>query len=115
MRTLIVARLEPSRTDAVATLFGKSDATGLPHLLGVTRRTLFTYHGLYFHLVESAPGLPARLREARTDPLYDELNTGLAEHVVPYSPTWREPGDAMATPFYSWQPGDRTTDREVER
>jgi cyclase len=112
MRTLIVARLDPSATDAVAALFRKSDTGGLPHRIGVTRRTLFTYQGLYFHLVESDADLPARLREARTDPRYEELNTGLAEHVVPYSPTWREPGDAMATPFYSWQPGDRTTDRE---
>lgn len=106
MHTLIVARMDPTDEPAVAALFEKSDRTDLPHLIGATRRTLFTYHGLYFHLVESGDDMPARLRAMREDPLYAELNDGLAAHITPYSPTWREPGDAMATTFYSWTPSD---------
>src|SRR3954467_10240063 len=39
-RTLIVAKLRPDRTDDIAKIFGESDATDLPHMIGVSRRAL---------------------------------------------------------------------------
>jgi cyclase len=103
-RTLIVARLDPGDTDEVARLFAKSDATELPHLVGVTRRTLYTFHDLYFHLVEADGDVAGRLRQVRQNPLFTELNEALSAYVRPYDPGWREPKDAMATPFYEWRP-----------
>jgi cyclase len=103
-RTLIVARMDPAMAPSVAKLFAESDRTELPHLIGVTRRTLFTYHNLYFHLVEAGDDLAGNLRATRQNPLYAELNKKLSQFITPYSPSWREPGDAMAAPFYSWQP-----------
>ena len=102
-RTLIVARMDPNDAGTVARLFAESDDTELPHLIGVTRRTLFEFHGLYFHLVEAGGDLGANLSAARDNPLYAGLNESLSHHIQPYSPTWREPRDAMAKPFYSWQ------------
>lgn len=102
-RTLIVARMEPGDADEVARLFGESDETELPHLIGVSRRTLFAYHGLYFHLVEAGDDLGRNLGAARDNPLYADLNDKLSKHIKPYLPTWREPRDAMAAPFYSWR------------
>lgn len=101
-RTLIVARLRPGRADDIADIFGDSDATDLPHMVGVSRRTLFRFHDLYFHLVEADQDISPNLYRARSHPLYEEINTRLAECVSPYDPDWKEPKDAMATPFYVW-------------
>ncbi|WP_203820156.1 TcmI family type II polyketide cyclase [Paractinoplanes ferrugineus] len=103
-RTLIVARMQPSEADAVASIFAESDATDLPHMIGVSRRTLFRFHDLYFHLVEADDDITPNLYEARKHPLYDTVNKGLAEHIRPYDPNWKEPKDAMAVPFYVWEP-----------
>ncbi|MEO3812329.1 TcmI family type II polyketide cyclase [Sphaerisporangium sp. B11E5] len=102
-RTLIVARMEPSETEAVAKIFAESDASELPHLIGVSRRTLFRFHDLYFHLVEADHDITPNLYKARTHPLYGEINQRLNEHIRPYDPGWREPKDAMADPFYTWE------------
>lgn len=103
-RTLIVARMEPKDADQVAQLFAESDNTDLPHLVGVTRRTLFRYQGLYFHLVETEQPIGANLSKVRENPLFVDLSKNLDEFVKPYDPeTWRGPQDAMATGFYSWQ------------
>lgn len=106
-RTLIVARMEPANADAVATIFAESDATDLPHMIGVSRRTLFRFHDLYFHLVEADQDITPNLYKARSHPLYDDVNTRLAEQVRPYDPDWKEPKDAMARPFYVWEAGVR--------
>jgi cyclase len=104
-RTLIVARMEPGEAAAVAKIFAESDATELPRLVGVSRRTLFRFHDLYFHLVEADEDITPRLYRARGHPLYGEINRRLAEHIRPYDPNWREPKDAMAEPFYAWTSG----------
>ncbi len=101
-RTLIVARLQPGPPEAIAQIFAESDATDLPHMIGVSRRTLFHFHDLYFHLVEADQDIGPNLYKARSHPLYDDINKRLAEHVRPYDPNWREPKDAMAQPFYVW-------------
>lgn len=105
-RTLIVAHLKegPGHVEAIADIFAESDATDLPHMIGVTRRTLFQFHDLYFHLVEADPDFNKKLYAARSTPLYDDINKKLAEHVWPYDPNWKEPKDAMAQPFYVWTP-----------
>lgn len=101
--TLIVARLDPAHVAEVSRLFGESDAGELPHLVGVTSRTLFSYRGLYLHHIQAEAPVGPKLRELRDKPIYSGLNEALARLVVPYSPDWREPGDAMATPFYHWE------------
>jgi cyclase len=105
MRTLIVARMDPSETDAVAKIFTDSDSTDLPNLIGVSQRTLFRFHGLYFHLVETDHDITPNLTKARNHPLYEDINQRLAKHIRPYDPGWREPKDAMAEPFYAWKAG----------
>jgi len=105
-RTLIVARLDPGHRDEVAELFAASDETELPLLLGVTRRTLFTFHDLYFHLIETDQALKPQLTEVRRHPLFQRIDEGLSAHVKPYHPSWREPKDAMAAAFYEWTRND---------
>jgi cyclase len=101
-RTLIVARLQPEDREQVAKIFNDSDSSELPAMVGVTRRTLFSFHGLYFHLVEADEDIRARLYGVREHPLFVDVNTKLAQYMRPYSPDWREPKDSMAEVFYSW-------------
>ena len=104
-RTLIVARMDPGDEAAVAEIFAESDAGELPHLIGVTRRELFSFHGLYFHLIETEGSINAPLANAREHPLFVDVNTKLAKYISPYDPaTWRGPRDAMARSFYTWTP-----------
>jgi cyclase len=101
-RTLIVAKMKTDDPQDIARVFAESDATDLPLMVGVNRRTLFTFHDLYFHLVEADEDISPALYKARSHPLYSEVNTRLTEFVSPYDPDWREPKDAMAQPFYVW-------------
>ena len=101
-RTLIVARLKPEDEDAVAKIFAESDSSQLPEMVGVSRRTLLSFHGLYFHLVEADEDISPRLYAAREHPLFMDVNTKLAQYMRPYSPDWKEPKDSMAKVFYSW-------------
>ncbi|MDH6113746.1 cyclase [Kitasatospora sp. MAP12-15] len=103
-RTLIVARMDLADAEGVAQVFADSDSTELPHLVGVSRRSLFAFHNLYFHLVEAERDIAPDLYKARSHPLYNEINTRLGQFISPYDPNWREPKDAMAVPFYSWTP-----------
>lgn len=103
-RTLIVARMDPAEADNVAAIFAESDATDLPQMIGVTRRTLLRFHDLYFHLVEADGDISPNLYKARSHALYKQINERLSHHISPYDPNWKEPKDAMATPFYVWEP-----------
>ncbi|MFI6823846.1 TcmI family type II polyketide cyclase [Micromonospora sp. NPDC050187] len=103
-RTLIVARMNPADAASVANIFAESDATELPHMIGVDRRTLFRFHDLYFHLVEADQSINRDLYKARSHPLYQDINEKLAQFISPYDPGWKEPKDAMAEPFYTWTP-----------
>lgn len=103
-RTLIVARMAPPQAGAVADIFAESDAGELPRMLGVTRRSLFRFQGLYFHLIETEQEVGPRLAGLHDHPLFVDVNTRLSHHIAPYDPaTWRGPRDAMAQEFYSWR------------
>lgn len=105
-RSLIVARMDPAHADTVAKIFASSDAGALPGMLGVTGRSLFAFHGLYFHLIESAPGLADRLDAARGAPEFRDVNERLAPYIQAYDEaTWRGPRDALARRFYHWPAG----------
>ena len=105
-RTLIIARLNVDDPAEIAETFAESDASDLPHMVGVTRRMLFTFHDLYLHLVEAPQDISPNLYRARSHPLYQDINTKLAKFVRPYDPNWAEPKDAMARSFYTWTAAD---------
>jgi hypothetical protein len=102
-RTLIVARMTPGSAEHIGSLFAESDATSLPVDLGVRRRHLFAYRGLYFHYIEFAGDRGDALSAAGGRDDFNQLSRDLAAHVLPYDPnTWRSPHDAMAQEFYRW-------------
>jgi cyclase len=103
-QTLIVARMREQDAARVAAIFAESDAGALPKLLGVRSRSLFRFHDVYLHLIESDEDVRPQLAQIRQDPLFQDVNSKLADLVLPYDPaTWAGPEDAMAERFYHWR------------
>jgi cyclase len=103
--TLIVARMAPEAKGDVARIFGRFDRTEMPALMGVRRRELFSYHGLYFHLQDFDGDGAAAIEQARSHPLFVDVSAALRPFISPYDPqTWRSPADAAAASFYRWEP-----------
>jgi cyclase len=101
--TLIVARMAPEDGERVSGIWAESDATELPHLVGVAHRRLFQFHGLYFQLIGSEEAIGERIEGVRGNPLFQDVNQKLKPYINAYDPlTWRGPSDAMAREFYSW-------------
>jgi cyclase len=102
--TLIVARMQPLDSEAVARLFAEFDATDMPHLMGTRRRQLFHYRGLYFHLQDfDDQNGGAAIEAAKQHPSFVQISDDLKSFIAAYDPeTWRSPKDAMAQRFYHW-------------
>ncbi|MGW1028460.1 TcmI family type II polyketide cyclase [Streptomyces sp. NPDC002577] len=103
-QALIVARMAPGSAPDIAKVFADSDSGELPHLVGVTRRTLWQFGDVYMHLVEAdrAPG-PA-IAKVAGHPAFRDISDRLTAYVSAYDPeTWRSPKDAMAQQFYLWE------------
>ncbi|HEY7486214.1 MAG TPA: TcmI family type II polyketide cyclase [Streptosporangiaceae bacterium] len=107
--TLIVARMEPQDSGAVARLFEDFDRGEMPGLMGTRRRQLFHYHGLYFHLqdFDDEQGGQA-IEAAKTNPSFIQISADLKQFITAYDPaTWQSPKDAMAERFYHWAADQR--------
>ncbi|WP_168220974.1 TcmI family type II polyketide cyclase [Actinomadura sp. WMMA1423] len=101
-RALMVRKIAPGARDAVAAAFREHDRTDLPRRIGVTRRTLLTYHDLYIHLVEGDASFEDALYAAAGDPLFREIDARLATLLVPYDEECPSMRQARAEEFYHW-------------
>ncbi|GAA3932719.1 hypothetical protein GCM10023085_12610 [Actinomadura viridis] len=101
-RALMIRRIDPADRAAVAQAFREHDRTELPARIGVTRRTLLHYHGLYMHLVEGGRDLTDNLYASREDPRFREVDQKLAELLTPYDPRRPSMREAQAEEFYHW-------------
>ncbi|GGX88845.1 TcmI family type II polyketide cyclase [Streptomyces minutiscleroticus] len=103
--TLIVARMAPGAGPDIAKVFAESDRGELPHLVGVTGRSLFEFgDGVYLHLIESEDDPAPTIAKLTGHPEFREVSDRLSQYVSAYDPeTWRSPKDAMARCFYRWQ------------
>ncbi|MFJ1707873.1 TcmI family type II polyketide cyclase [Kitasatospora sp. NPDC088346] len=103
-RTLIVARMKPKSAEGIAEVFEASDRGELPHLIGVTGRSLFQFGDLYMHLIEADRPPGPEVARLAGHPEFREVSRQLTAYVEAYDPaTWREPKDAMAREFYRWE------------
>jgi cyclase len=102
-RKLIVARIETEDLDAVARLWAESDASELPHLVGVRRRSLFRLRDLYLHLIESDHDITPDLGKVKDNPLYQDISERMKPFVRAYHPSFRTPKDTFAEEFYRWE------------
>ncbi|NEY31869.1 TcmI family type II polyketide cyclase [Streptomyces sp. PRKS01-65] len=101
--TLIVARMAPGSAQDIAKVFAESDRGELPHLIGVSGRSLFQFGDVYLHLIESEQDPGPAIAEMAGHPEFKNISDRLSAYVTAYDPaTWRSPKDAMANCFYRW-------------
>ncbi len=101
-QTMIIARMTPADAPRVADVFARSDATSMPHDIGVRHRSLFTFHELYVHLIEFDRPPAESMRVAQSLPTFRSVSEELRPYIEAYDPGWRSPQDAMAHRFYEW-------------
>ena len=102
-RGLFVLRMAAEHADAVSGLFAEHDRGDMPHVVGITRRTLFRFHDLYLHLIEADSDVLGRLEQARGRDDFQRVNSALEGYLRRYDPEHsRTIRDSMATPFYTW-------------
>ncbi|WP_336033755.1 TcmI family type II polyketide cyclase [Geodermatophilus sp. FMUSA9-8] len=101
-QTMIIARMTPADAERVADVFARSDATSMPHEIGVRHRSLFTFHELYVHLIEFDRPPAEAMRVAQELPAFRSVSEELRPYIAAYDPGWRSPQDAMARRFYEW-------------
>jgi hypothetical protein len=102
-RALMVRRWNPADRDRIAEIFAAHDRTELPAQIGATRRTLFGFHDLYFHLIEAEDDFRQRLFAAVQDQRFRVVDDELAGLLVPYVPDAPSMAEAQAQPFYDWR------------
>ncbi|WP_409474315.1 TcmI family type II polyketide cyclase [Streptomyces sp. HC307] len=102
--TLIVARMAPGSAPDIAKIFEESDRGELPHLVGVSRRSLFQFDDVYLHLIEAERDPAPAIAKVAGRPEFRDISERLSAYVTAYDPaTWRSPKDAMARCFYRWE------------
>lgn len=103
-QALIVARMAPGSAPDIAKIFEESDRGELPHLVGVTRRSLFQFGEVYLHLLEADRDPGPAVAAVADHPEFRKISDQLSAYVSAYDPkTWRSPKDAMAQRFYLWE------------
>lgn len=107
-RGVIVGRYRPGDEEAIAKAFRRSDATELPHLLGVSSRHVWVLGDIYIHFVESPFALSAIIKDYASHPLFKEIKGELDAYVTPLAPDLL-PG--VAKEIYRWTP--RSTPEHV--
>ncbi|KFG02014.1 TcmI family type II polyketide cyclase [Streptomyces europaeiscabiei] len=108
-QSLIVARMAPGAAPDIAKIFEESDRGELPHLIGVSRRSLFQFDDVYLHLVESERDPTPAITKLAGHPEFRGISERLSAYVTAYDPaTWRSPKDAMANRFYQWERDNRS-------
>jgi cyclase len=99
---MIIARMAPGDAGRVADVFARSDATSMPHDIGVVHRSLFTFHELYVHRIEFDRPQDEAMQLAQALPTFRSVSEELRPYITAYDPNWRSPQDAMARCFYEW-------------
>ena len=100
--TMIIAKMAPADAADVAAVFGRYDATSMPHEIGVRHRSLFEFHGLYVHLIGFDRPPADAMRVAQSLPSFRDVSQDLKPYIEAYDPNWQSPRDAMARRFYHW-------------
>lgn len=101
-RMIMVRLMEEGTQPALAAAFDAHDATGFPERVGVSHRSLYSYHGIYLHLVEADHDVRPALIAHRSDPKWREVDTQVTALLNPVDPRFPSMPQAQATCFYTW-------------
>jgi cyclase len=97
---VIIGRLRPNvQKEEIIKAFQLSDNTELPHLIGVSRRSVFLLGDIYVHLIEAEMPLTDVLHVMKDHPLFIDVKQDLDRCVAPVTP---ELYPGIAHEIYSW-------------
>lgn len=102
-RALMIRTMRTADAPAVSAAFREHDRTPFPRRLGILRRTLFHYHGLYTHLIEAERDFMPDLTALHRDPQFTTVDRQVAPYLRPYDPERPSMRQARADVFYSWE------------
>jgi aromatase len=102
-RGVIIGKHTPGSEEKIVDAFTRSDATELPHLIGVRSRHVWVQGDIYVHFVEGKATLPAILKEYAQQPLFQEVKAELDQYVSLIYPDLPPNG----TQIYEWRNGAR--------
>lgn len=100
-RGIIVGKCKPGSEEKIAEAFARSDATDLPHKLGVKSRHIWVQNEIYVHFVENEVALPEVLSDYAQEPLFQEVKAELDQYVSLIYPDL----PAHARQIYEWRNG----------
>ncbi len=100
-RGIIIGKHPPGSEDKITEAFTRSDATELPHLIGVKSRHVWVQGEVYVHFVEGQTSLPTVLREYAQHPLFQEVKAELDQYVSLIYPDL----PPNAKQIYEWRSG----------
>jgi aromatase len=100
-RGVIIGKHTPGSEDKIVEAFTRSDATELPHLIGVKSRHVWVQGEIYVHFVEGKTTLPAVLKEYAQQPLFQEVKAELDQYVSLIYPDL----PPSAKQIYEWRNG----------
>lgn len=101
-RGVIIGRHTEGSEDKIAEAFARSDATELPHLIGIESRHVWVQGEIYVHFVEGKATLPTVLKEYGQHPLFQEVKAELDQYVSLIYPELPPNGKQI----YEWRKGD---------
>jgi len=100
-RGVIIGKHTPGSEDKIVEAFTRSDATELPHLIGVKSRHVWVQGDIYVHFVEGRRSLPTVLKEYSQQPLFQEVKAELDQYVSLIYPELPPNGKQI----YEWRNG----------
>ncbi|WP_237277201.1 TcmI family type II polyketide cyclase, partial [Streptomyces caniscabiei] len=80
------ARMAPGAAPDIAKIFEESDRGELPHLIGVSRRSLFQFDDVYIHLVEAERDPTPVITKMAGHPEFRAISERLSAYVTAYDP-----------------------------
>lgn len=119
VRSMIIGRLRPGVVkEQIIHAFQISDATELPHMIGVHCRSVFILGDIYVHLIEAEVPVEAVLTTMKDNFLFKSVKQDLDQFIESLAP---ELYPGIAEEIYSWsaeairQTGSRLTYVEGEK
>lgn len=109
---MIIGRLRPgAKKEEIIDAFQRSDTTELPHMIGVSRRSVFLLGDIYVHLVEAEMPISDVLNAMKDHPLFIDVKQELDGCIAPLAP---ELYPGIATEIYSWRSNQHSEVKQQE-
>lgn len=100
---MIMVRMMPDGVEpALEQAFSLHDRSGLPESIGAVHRSLYSYHGIYLHLVEAPRDIRGDLAAHSGHPAFRAVDKAVTPLLRPVDPNYPSMSQAQARCFYEW-------------